>query len=98
MVAISAYKCDLYDTMLKGWRCEQWQVRTRAGNAMEALYMNYAKPKELHQYNYLGDNRTQRQNIKRKRERWIDKLQNMTDQERYGLMEAINIFYSGVRS
>ena len=94
MVAISAYANDLYDTMLKGWRKETWQVGTRGGVATEALYMNYRTPTRLHQYNFLGMNRQKRQDFKRKQQRWLHKLQTMTDHERYGLMEAINNYYS----
>jgi DNA adenine methylase len=89
MVAISAYKNELYDATLKGWHVKQWTVRTRGATVQEALYMNYPPPERLHQYNFLGDNRMERQAIKRKREGWVEKLKNMSAVERYCLFEAI---------
>ena len=90
-VAISHYRGELYDQLLQhGWRVIEWQVMTHGGKKMEALYMNYPEPLELHQYNFLGKNRTDRQRIKRKKQRWTEKLKGMNSTERYAILSAID--------
>lgn len=89
-VALSHYKCDLYDSYLKGWRCKQWQVMTRTGPVKETLYMNYSKPVELHQYNFLGDNFTERQRHKRRRITLQRQLQSLPIEDRISLIQELN--------
>lgn len=88
-VAISHYKDPLYNKILKGWRCIEWQVMTHAGVKKEALYMNYDEPLQLHQYDYLGSNRTERQQIKRMKERFVMKLKRMPSVKRYAMIQAL---------
>jgi len=88
-VAISHYECSLYNEMLKGWRKKSWQVRTRKGNAIETLYMNYDEPAELLTYEYLGTNSIDRQRIKRKIERYVATLMALPVQERNAIVRAI---------
>lgn len=102
MHAISHYPCQLYNTMLKGWRLKTWQVMTRQGVVTEGLYMNYKKPVQLHQYDYLGYNRTHRQHIKRQGYNLIAALQNKTREQQidelrelYRLIEIGNQFLQG---
>jgi site-specific DNA-adenine methylase len=64
-VAISGYPSKLYDQVLDGWRCITWRVRTRAGYAFEALWMNYPEPALLHDTRYIGGNYIDRQRLRR---------------------------------
>lgn len=93
-VAISHYKCPLYDKMLRDWRFIEWKVNTHTGIRYEGLYMNYARPTQLHQYNYLGKNRTERQQIKRKKERLLQRLKKKNIEncylELYAMVEALD--------
>jgi DNA adenine methylase len=93
-VAISHYKYKLYDTMLKGWHYIEWQVMTHTGPRMEGLYMNYPRPAQLHQYNFLGNNKAERQQIKRKRERLLKRLHDKPIEkfylELYAMVEALD--------
>ncbi len=79
--AIVHPECELYDRLLKGWRKKQWQVMSHTGPRIETLYMNYQKPAELHQYTYLGDNYTDRQRNKRRRDTLQKRLANMQNPE-----------------
>lgn len=88
-VAISAYRCELYDSMLKNWRVKEWKVNTHNGIKYEALYMNYDKPKFLHQYNFLGEDRTDRQRIKRRKIKFAERFEAMNDNERYCIINYI---------
>lgn len=89
LVAISHYKCSLYDKYLKDWRLIEWPVMTHAGPRKEALYMNYSEPAELHQYDFLGKNFTDRQRLKRMKQNMICKLDRLPDQSRYMILEAV---------
>jgi len=92
MIAISQYPHPLYDALVEqhGWRKESYEVMTRQGLAIECLYMNYAKPDELHQYNFLGNDSWDRQRINRKTKRELKKLQELPPQERNAIIHAIN--------
>jgi len=90
MVAVSGYFSEMYAKALKDWRVITFQSMTRQGPATEYLWMNYPEPQELHDYRYLGENFTKRQHIKRKKQRWINKLAAMPALERYALLDAID--------
>lgn len=89
-IAISHYKCQLYDEMLSGWRKLPYKVQTRKGSTTEYLYCNYPVPGSLHDYRYLGKDRTDRQRIFRKVKGHIDKLNELPLYERQAIMEGIN--------
>lgn len=91
-VLLSGYDSPLYRRMLKApkWRAISYQAPIRGGNvATEILWCNFPKPRELHDYRYLGDNRRERERIKRKKLRWVNKLKAMPDLERYAILGAI---------
>lgn len=81
-------KCELYDTYLKDWYKVEVKIRYNRKTSIECLYMNY-KPDELQDYSYLGTDCWDRQRIKRKGERWVNKLMNLPDLERNYIIEKI---------
>ncbi|MCF8460453.1 MAG: DNA adenine methylase [Flavobacteriales bacterium] len=89
MIAISSYANPIYDEMLKDWNRYDFEVQTRGGSAIESLYMNYPEPTELHQYDLLGTDRTERQRIKRKVNRWADGLKRLPPLERNAILETL---------
>lgn len=89
-VAISSYQNDLYDHILKDWNLVQFQAQTRTGPAVECLYMNYPVPTELHDYRYLGDDFIERQRIKRKIERHVNRLRELPALERAAILSALS--------
>ena len=92
LVVLSGYYSDLYANALTGWRTLQYPSRTRGGKiATEWLWMNYPEPFELHDYHFLGENFRERERIKRKKARWLGKLQRMSSLERYAVLDAIQI-------
>ena len=98
-IAISGYASSLYNESLKNWRRIEWQAVTRGGSqATEVLWMNYSEPVQLHDYRFLGVNRTERQQIKRKKERWVKGLENMKPIERYAILSAIEDWQSDRKS
>lgn len=89
-VAISGYWSALYGCMLGDWRTISFQTTKRSGKpATEWLWMNYPEPLELHDYRYLGDTYRSRERIKRKRERWKERLRQLPSLERHALFAAI---------
>lgn len=89
-VAISGYASELYNDLLGGWYTFTFSARTRGGPvATEWLWMNYPQPTALHDYSFLGDNFRQRERIKRKKQRWVNRLNRMNALERQALLWAI---------
>lgn len=49
MVALSGYRCEMYDDMLTGWTRYDWTVRVNgARSAVESLWLNPAAEEALH--------------------------------------------------
>ncbi len=57
--------------------------------ATEYLWMNYDAPDRLHDYRYLGDDFRERERIKRKKQRWVARLERMDGLERKAILWAI---------
>lgn len=90
MVMISSYFTQLYADQLANWNCINFQAMTRSGKtATEYLWYNFETPLTLHDYSYLGDDFRERERIKRKKQRWVKRLQNMPTLERQALLGAI---------
>jgi DNA adenine methylase len=92
MVQISGYYSRLYQSKLKGWRSIRFDTTTRGnGWATEYVWMNYRPPVELHTYDHLdfGMGFRKREQLRKKKKRWLGKLERMPDQERLMLMSAI---------
>lgn len=89
-VLLSGYDSPLYRKHLKKWRATSYKAPIRGGNvATEFLWCNFPQPNELHDYRFLGDDRRQRERIKRKKDRWVNKLKVMPDLERYAILGAL---------
>lgn len=89
-VMISGYWSTIYADMLTGWRSMQFVSYDRAGNQKEEwLWMNYPEPTRLHDYRYLGDTFRKRDDLKRKKRRWVQRLQRMDILERRAILWAI---------
>jgi hypothetical protein len=90
LIILSGYHSDLYSQHLSTWRTLTYTAMTRAGEpATEYLWLNYPEPIELHDYTHLGQNFRERERIKRKRSRWLNKLRTMPPAERHSLIQAI---------
>lgn len=88
-VMISGYWSKLYGSTLRKWRCSRFQAMTRGGLAEECLWANFPEPVELHDYRYLGEGFRERERIKRKKSRWVERLKRMPMLERRCLLSAI---------
>lgn len=89
-VMLSGYRCPLYDDALKHWRRVDFSAMTRGGRpAVESLWINYAPPRSLHDYGYLGRNFRERERIKRKKARWRRRLATMGELERGAILTVL---------
>jgi len=89
-VLISGYWTELYANRLRGWNSIQYEAMTRGGHtATEFLWFNFPAPVALHDYSYLGSNFRERERIKRKKLRWVNRLKRMPILEKQCLLDAI---------
>lgn len=87
-IAISCYENNLYKEYLKDWNYITFESQTRRGKATEFLYMNYAEPKELHDYNFLGTDYRERERIKNKIKRHVQGLKRLPELERKAILNT----------
>jgi hypothetical protein len=88
-VMISGYWSSLYAAELQGWNVFQFDAMTRGGLATETVWYNFAAPVELHDYRYLGVGFRERERIKRKKQRWVNRLAKMPILEQQALLSAL---------
>lgn len=90
-VMISGYYSEMYAKALTGWHTTTFETITRGGGpATEWVWMNYPPPVALHDYRYLGDGFRERERIKRKKRRWVEKLRKMDTLEKQAILAAIS--------
>jgi DNA adenine methylase len=82
--------CFLYDKFLEGWRTVQVKVRYHNKTSVENLYMNYPRPVKLLTYGMYGTDCWDRQRIKRKGDRLVQKLLSLPEAERNYILDRIN--------
>ena len=94
-VLVSTYENDLYKTYLADWRLKTFSAKTRQGVATEYLYMNYQNQEGvLHDYQYLGEDFTDRQRIKRKIACEVKKLKALPSFERNAILSQVLTSFS----
>lgn len=80
---------ELYDITLKSCRILQIKIRYNNKTSIENLYMNYPEVNTLMDYKYLGADCWDRQRIKRKGDRLINKIFSLPVLEQNYLIERI---------
>lgn len=90
MIMISSYENALYNNYLKNWLRHSFPGKSRRGGTTETIYMNYAPPVELHDYQYLGRNFSDRQRIKKKIARHVSRLMETPVLERQAILQNLN--------
>jgi site-specific DNA-adenine methylase len=89
-VLISTYENPIYSNLLKGWNLKKFKSTTRNGTAIEFLYMNFDnKEGLLHDYSYLGEDFIERQRIKRKINRWVNRLKVLPPLEKHAIIKQL---------
>ncbi len=91
MVMVSGYHSALYNDVLWGWNKKSFESMTRGGTKRtEWVWYNYPDPVNLHDYSYLGDTFRERERIKRKLNRWVNRLNSLPVLERNALLSAMS--------
>jgi len=93
MVAVSCYRSELYDELYSGWRFKEFNSMTRRGVRKECVYFNYPVPEQLHEYTFLGKNKTDRQRIARKIIAFQQKIFSLPPLEREALLSSLQSGY-----
>jgi DNA adenine methylase len=87
---ISGYWTKRYAAALKKWNSATFEAMTRGGRTTtEWLWFNFLEPVALHDHRYLGQDFRERERIKRKKQRWVNRLHTMPTLERRALLAAI---------
>lgn len=89
LMAVSTYPNEMYASALKSWRMIQFQSMTRGGLRTEWLFMNYDTPERLHDYRYLGNNKREREVIRKRCRSLRAKLLRRPLLERYAALAAV---------
>lgn len=93
MVLLSGYENPMYAKALEGWRKISFSTRTRVDTREECVWFNFEPPRRLHDGEHLGATYRERQSIKRRNQRWLDRLDSMEPAERSHLLSLIRNKY-----
>lgn len=89
--ALSGYRSAMYDDAARchGWRRVDFQAMTRRGVATESLWMNYDAPSTIADSGYAGSDFRDRQRIKRKAARWVERFGALPALERQAILDQL---------
>ncbi len=89
--ALSGYRSAMYDDASSsfGWRRVDFPSMTRGGSRVESLWMNYAEPGAIADPGYAGRDFRDRQRIKRKAARWVERFGALPDLERQAILAQL---------
>lgn len=88
-VAISTYPNAMYAKALAGWTYHEWPAMTRGGVRTEALYVRAVASGIGRDHRFAGHNFRERERIKRKAGRWVQKFRAMPSAERDAVLAAL---------
>lgn len=94
MVMISGYQSLLYEEALSQWRKVSFMAKTHTDVREECVWMNFDPPQQLHDVSYLGHTFRDRQTIKRRQSRIMERFTTMDPIERHGLLNLLNAQYN----
>lgn len=93
MVMVSGYQSQLYDNTLAGWRRVSFMAKTHVELREECVWLNFESPRHLHDGNHLGSTFRERQSMKRRHQRLIERLDRLPATERSHLLTLIRDRY-----
>ncbi|BDG74384.1 DNA adenine methylase [Roseomonas fluvialis] len=88
-IMISGYPSALYEQALQGWEVKELVNVSHAGPRSERLWANFAFSPDLHDYAPIGGSFRERERIRRKTSRWVQKLAQLPDLERRAVLAAL---------
>ena len=93
---LCGYRSPFYDASLERWRRIDHEVPTRGGLQSECLWMNFARPSDLHDSRFVGDDRRERERIRRRQQTVAAMLTGMNDRERQAMVEFVNTTFESL--
>lgn len=88
-VMISGYRHVLYDDALRDWHRQDFTGVTRGGPRIESVWCNFKPGMTYHDTRFLGGNFRERERIKRKRDRWVARIEKMSAIDRAVIWESL---------
>ncbi|WP_022669489.1 DNA adenine methylase [Desulfospira joergensenii] len=89
-VIISGYFSKLYSEKLSSWNVQTFQAQTSGGiPATEYLWFNFEKPLFLHDPQYIGKDYRERERIKKKASRWVNRFESLPMLEKQAIMAQL---------
>jgi hypothetical protein len=91
-VLITHPSCSLYDNCLEAWYKHEFRYMSRQGWFEDCIWTNFIPGYvELHTYNYLGQCRTERQQIKRQRANFLSKFNSLPFHQKMAIFNELNL-------
>jgi DNA adenine methylase len=94
-VMISGYEGSLYEQALEGWQRVSFSVQSHVGPRIECVWTNFVRPALLHDGSFLGATFRERQTVRRRQSRWLERFDRMAPSERQHLLGLLNSRFSG---
>lgn len=88
-VMLSGYDNEIYQTHLTGFNRLDYQTRTHVETVTESLWTSFEIGKAVHWHKFTGQNKAERQQIKRKAARWAKNYEAMGEGQRLAIMAAL---------
>ena len=88
-VILSGYPSNLYNHLLAAWRSKEFQAMMRGGVRTEKIWMSYPDGGAAYSHTFAGKDYNDRYRIKRKAQRWKQKLAALPHAERLAIMVAL---------
>lgn len=90
MVLISGYYSKLYSDILAGWNVKTFLAQTRGGTpATEYVWFNFKEPLFLHDPRFIGTDYRDRERIKKKANRWVNRFESLPLLEKQAIMACL---------
>lgn len=96
-VMLSGYSNPIYEDFLSGWRKVTFRVKTHVEIREECVWMNFPEATKLHDASHLGTTFRDRQTIKRRQHRLLDRFERMNPIERNHMLQILNSQYGEAR-
>lgn len=88
-VMLAGYRCALYDEALADWRRVDYPVQTRGGTKTESVWLNYDPPSRLHDARFIGDDKRQRERVRKRQRNMVALIQRLPPLERQAILDRI---------
>ena len=88
-VMVSGYPSVLYDELLHDWERETFPCPSQSGMRQEVVWMNYARPRLLHDHRHIGSTYREREVMRRRRKSLLKRVASMSNLERNALLAEL---------